>query len=139
MYLGAGRTRGATILMHMCAIAAGLGTIIQPSRVVYEAAGVWAYIWAAMFIVGGALCAFAAWKRNFLLEIGGLPMVIGGYVICAFILFASWWANHENSASFIVGWLLTGAAIGMTGRLIEMRRLSHISSEALSRQRKREE
>jgi hypothetical protein len=138
MNLGVGRTRTASVVWHLFSIAAGLGTIINPTRVITDFAGAWAYIWAGLFITGGILCAFAAWRRNFLLEVGGLPMEIGAYFILVVIL--SWgWLAEGTSWMFIVACLFSSSVAGLTGRLIEMRRLSKVSEEALTRQRKRKE
>lgn len=81
-------TRVAATMRHVTHVIFGIIVIVAPTETVVEQVRWGAYIWAALFIVGGAVGAYGAARRKWITERWALvPEMVGWLVYIAALVF----------------------------------------------------
>lgn len=83
-------TRVAATMRHVTHVIFGIVVIIAPTETVVEQVRWGAYIWAAMFIVGGAVGAFGAARRKWVTERWALVPEMVGWLVYIAALVVRW-------------------------------------------------
>lgn len=115
-------SRGWLVTAYLLLAAAGAAALVWTSPSVSAAGGVWALTWAVFLAAGGALAALAAFRRHWLGEYIGLPLLITVWAVYGLAAGASVLAGRLNSLPACLGLLGVAALLAARWQAVETTR-----------------
>ena len=124
------RPKWVPILTYLLYSCAGMSFLILPSEGLKDLLGPVGFImWNFLLSFGGISALVGVWLKSTSIEQIGLPGVIVGLFVYSCYIFQQA-TNSESSTGILLGFgcILAASAMGLVGRLFEVRSLSRINA-----------
>lgn len=124
------RTRWPLLLMYVVLVAAGVVSLVAPSRLVYSLIPGWVtVVWACFFVAGGGAAAVGVVRGDWAGEVIGLPLAASACALYsgALLVQATAFSGRVSGAVVFVALLSAAYALGLAERWLTASSLLRIT------------
>lgn len=126
-------SRVASVGRHVLHMIFGIVVMAAPTETVVRQVQWGAYVWGAMFVVGGAVGAYGAWRRKWITERWAIwPLGVAWVVYIGSLVYR--WATGGGTAVLAVSMALTIIVLSLIVRYGELTAIAEASARRADQQ-----